>query len=185
LVALDGGRVTLGRDAENTVALTRDDTVSGLHAVLECYPSGWSVRDLGSTNGTFVNNARVAVEHRLRNGDEIRIGDSRLVFRLRDVRPGTLTASADPPPSITPREHDVLVALCRPLLSGDMFTQAASVATIADELVLTEAAVKFHLANLYRKFALDDAGDGGRRSRLANEALRRRALTLSDLRATT
>ena len=75
--------------------------------------------------------------------------------------------------------------LCRPLLGGDMFTEAATVATIAAELVVTEAAVKFHLGNLYDKFGIGDGGDGVRRSRLANEAIRRRALTLSDLRPPT
>jgi DNA-binding NarL/FixJ family response regulator len=64
-----------------------------------------------------------------------------------------------------------------------MFTEAATVANIAGQLVITEAAVKFHLANLYDKFDVHESGEGGRRSRLANEAIRRRALTLSELRA--
>jgi DNA-binding NarL/FixJ family response regulator len=185
LAPLDTDHVTVGRGAENTVSLSWDRTVSALHAVIERYASGWSVRDLGSTNGTFVNNSRLSAEHRLRNGDEIRFGSSRLVFRLRNAPASTVTAAAEPPPHITRREHEVLVALCRPLLAGDMFTEAATVATIAAELVVTEAAVKFHLGNLYDKFDISDGGDGVRRSRLANEAIRRRALTLSDLRPPT
>lgn len=181
LESLDGSHVTLGRGPENDVSLPWDRTVSVLHAALQRYPSGWSVRDLGSTNGTFVNNTRLTAEHRLRNGDEIRLGSSRLVFRLRNAQPSTATAASDPPPHITRREREVLVALCRPLREGDMFTEAATVASIASELVVTEAAVKFHLANLYDKFSIPDGGEG-RRSRLANEAIRRRALTLSDLR---
>ncbi len=184
LESLDGDHVTLGRGPENDVSLPWDRTVSVLHAVLRQYGSGWSVRDLGSTNGTFVNNAPVVTEHRLRNGDEIRLGSSRLVFRLRNAPPSTVTAASDPPPPVTRREHEVLVALCRPLLDGDMFTEAASVAVIAAQLVVTEAAVKFHLSNLYDKFGIHEGGDTGRRSRLANEAIRRRALTLSDLRTT-
>lgn len=184
LAPLDTDHVTIGRGPENTVSLSWDHTVSALHAVMERYPSGWSVRDLGSTNGTFVNNARLSAEHRLRNGDEIRFGSSRLVFRLRNAPPATVTAAADPPPHVTRREQEVLIALCRPLLGGDMFTEAATVATIAADLTLTEAAVKFHLGNLYGKFDIADGGEGARRSRLANEAIRRRALTLSDLRRT-
>ena len=183
LVDLEAGRATVGRGGENDVALPWDHTVSTLHAVLQRYPSGWSVRDLGSTNGTFVNNTRVTAEHRLRNGDEIAVGASRLVFRLRNAPPSTLTAGADPPPHVTRREREVLLALCEPLVDGDMFTEAATVASIAERLVVTEAAVKFHLGNLYDKFDVHDTGEGGRRSRLANEAIRRRALTLSDLRA--
>lgn len=182
LVDLEAGRATIGRGQANDVALPWDRTVSTLHAVLQRYPSGWSVRDLGSTNGTFVNNTRVTAEQRLRNGDEVTVGASRLVFRLRNAPPSTVTAGADPPPHVTRREREVLLALCEPLVEGDMFTEAATVASIAERLVVTEAAVKFHLSNLYDKFDLHDTGEGGRRSRLANEAIRRRALTLSELR---
>lgn len=182
LAPLDVDHVTIGRSTENIVPLPWDSTVSALHAVVERYASGWSVRDLGSTNGTFVNNVRLSAEHRLRNGDEVRFGSSRVVFRLRSAPASTVTAATEPPPHVTRREHEVLVALCRPLLGGDMFTEAATVAVIAADLVVTEAAVKFHLSNLYDKFDVADGGEGARRSRLANEAIRRRALTLSDLR---
>ena len=52
----------------------------------------------------------------------------------------------------------MLVALCRPLLDRDMFTEPASTRAIAEELVITQAAVKQHLANLYDKFGV--AADG-------------------------
>ena len=51
---------------------------------------------------------------------------------------------------------------------------------MAGELYVTEAAVKQHLQNLYDKFAIPTEGD--RRVRLANEALRRGAVTLAQLR---
>jgi DNA-binding NarL/FixJ family response regulator len=76
----------------------------------------------------------------------------------------------------------VLLALCRPLLNRDMFTEPASIRAIADELVITQAAVKQHLANLYDKFGVA-AGESHRRARLANDALRRGAVSLSQLRA--
>ena len=63
-----------------------------------------------------------------------------------------------------------------------MFTEPASTRAIADELVITQAAVKQHLANLYDKFGVP-AGDSHRRARLANEALRRGAVSLTQLRA--
>jgi len=86
------------------------------------------------------------------------------------------------PPSLTARERDVLVALCKPLLDRDMFTEPASTRAIAETLVITQAAVKQHLANLYDKFGVA-AEDTNRRSRLANEALRRGAISLAQLRA--
>ena len=76
----------------------------------------------------------------------------------------------------------MLVALCRPLLDRDMFTEPASTRAIADELIITRAAVKQHLTNLYDKFGVP-ATDSNRRARLANEALRRGAVTLAELRA--
>jgi len=50
---------------------------------------------------------------------------------------------------------------------------------------VSEAAVKFHLANLYDKFGLSEHQDGApsRRVTLAAEAIRRRAVTIADLRA--
>jgi DNA-binding transcriptional ArsR family regulator len=182
LVVLDDGRVTVGRDPSNDVALAWDATVSSMHAVLERYPAGWAIRDVGSSNGTFLNGERLLAEHRLRDRDEIRVGATRLVFRTRAASDLTETTRADGPPVLTPREKDVLVALCRPILgSSDAFSHPASVRQLAERLVVSEAAVKFHLANLYAKFGLEEAGDS-RRVRLANEAIRRRAVTLADLR---
>ena len=76
----------------------------------------------------------------------------------------------------------MLVAPCRPLLARDMVTEPASTRVIAEQLVITQAAVKQHLANLYDKFGVMH-GDAHRRSRLANEALRRGAVSLTELGA--
>ena len=51
---------------------------------------------------------------------------------------------------------------------------------MAHELFVTEAAIKQHLQNLYDKFAIPPEGE--RRVRLANEAIRRGAVTLAMLR---
>lgn len=182
LVVLGPERATVGRSPANAVALELDPAVSRLHSVIERFDAGWCLRDLGSSNGTFVNGERVLGERRLRGGDELRVGNSRLVFRLRGSSPGTATAAAEGPPRLTGREHDVLVALCRPIGTGDAFTAPATVRAVARELVVGEAAVKFHLANLYQKFAISHPGED-RRARLANEAIRRGAVHLADLRS--
>jgi len=64
----------VGRGAENAVRLDGDDFVSTRHAVLEPRPDGLWVEDVGSTNGTFVNGARVTTARLLRAGDVVRIG---------------------------------------------------------------------------------------------------------------
>ena len=180
LVALDKDKVTIGSHDSNDVVLSADRTVSRLHAVLEAFPAGWSVRDMGSRNGTFVNGQKLAGDRVLGPGDEVRIGRTRLVLRGGSQREHTATEAAQPPPTLTRRERDVLVALCRPVLSGDVFTEPASIRAMAAELVVSEAAVKQHLLNLYDKFAI--YGVDNRRLELANQAVRRGAVSIADLR---
>jgi FHA domain len=185
LITLSGQRVTIGKADTNLVSLEHDATVSRLHAVLENLGSAWSVRDLGSRNGTYLNGEKISAERVLRSGDELRIGTSRLIFwQVRQAGEAAAkdeTVSAEPaPPRLTRREHDVLVVLCRPLVSDNPFPGPASVRDMALELFVTEAAIKQHLQNLYDKFAIPPEGE--RRVRLANEAIRRGAVTLAMLR---
>ena len=81
-------RSTIGKAAENDVALADDATASRLHAVLERFAAGWCVTDLGSSNGTLVNGERIWASRRLRHGDEIRVGQTRLIFRDPLAAPG-------------------------------------------------------------------------------------------------
>ena len=76
------------------VQLTLDHyTVSRRHAELFCDPFGrWWIRDLGSTNGTLVNDERVN-EKVLKPGDRVGIGDYALEFQL-PARPGRATADS-------------------------------------------------------------------------------------------
>ncbi len=179
-VELAGARMTVGKGAGNDIVLD-DPTVSRLHASLEEFAEGWCVTDVGSSNGTYLNGERIWAQQRLRHGDEIRVGRSRLLFRSSADAAASRTEGEDAPPSLTARERDVLVVLCRPLLARDLFTEPASIKEIAAELVVSEAAVKQHLVNLFDKFEVADQL-AHRRTRLANEALRRGAVTLGDLR---
>ena len=183
LITLSGERVTVGKASTNLVSLEHDSTVSRLHAVLENLGFAWSVRDVGSRNGTYLNGEKISAERILRSGDELRVGKSRLIFwerREADDDSTISAAPAKPPPRLTRRELEVLVLLCRPLLSDDPFPEPASVRGMAHELFVTEAAIKHHLQNLYDKFAIPTAGE--RRVRLANEAIQRRAVTVAMLR---
>jgi len=139
------------------------------------------VRDLGSRNGTFVNGQRVWRERPLHPGDELRVGATRLVYRSDQPGGGQATQASEPPPQLTRREREVLLVLCRTVLGGAAFTEPASIREIADALVVTEAAVKQHLAHLYDKFGVQGGGER-RRVQLANEALRRGAVTMAGLR---
>jgi predicted component of type VI protein secretion system len=178
---LEGEQLSIGADPTNSLLLSGDRRVSRLHAVLERIGGRWCVRDLDSRNGTFVNGARVVSERPLRSGDEIRIGDTLILFQTDDVEAGPPTQEGREAPRVTERERDVLIALCRPLASGDVFTEPASIREMADALTVTESAIKQHLANLYDRFGIT-GDDGRRRVRLANEALHRGVVQLADLR---
>jgi hypothetical protein len=171
--------MTVGTLESNDVVVDADG-VSRVHAAFERFGDAWCVRDLGSRNGTFVNGGRIIGERALHSGDEIVLGRLRLLFH--GPGRGKETAAIAQPPPLTPRERDVLVALCRPLLTGDAFTEPASIRSIAAELVVSEAAVKQHLSRLYDKF--DVAQGEHRRVQLANAAVARGAVKLGDLRPT-
>lgn len=183
LVPLAGERLTVGRSVGNDIVLADDGQVSRVHAVLEQLGGSWSVRDVSSRNGTFINGSRVSGEARLGAGDELRIGRTRIVVRAdRTADDPGMTEAQAPPPQLTPRERDVLIALFTPMTGPEMFTEPASTRQIAQALWVSEAAVKQHLLRLYDKFAIGDDGER-RRTKLANEALRRGAITLAEVRA--
>src|SRR5262249_837390 len=169
--------MTVGTLESNDVVVDAEG-VSRVHAVLERVGHAWCVRDLGSRNGTFVNGGRIIGERALHSGDEIVLGRLRLLFH--GPTHGTATAAVAEAPRLTARERDVLLALCRPLLMGDAFTEPASIRAIAAELVVSEAAVKQHLSRLYGNFDVGTHGER-RRVQLANAAIARGAVTLGDL----
>lgn len=75
---LVGPDVALGRGLENTIVL-EDQRVSRSHARLILTSGHWTVRDEGSTNGTFVN-GRMVTQHALKNGDRLSLGGLELIF---------------------------------------------------------------------------------------------------------
>jgi hypothetical protein len=77
---VSGDVAVIGRSRECDVVVS-DPNVSRRHAELRHGPEGWSVADLGSTNGVKVNDHRVE-EAALRPGDRIRIGVTDLTFEL-------------------------------------------------------------------------------------------------------
>ena len=74
LLGMDSDAITVGRGADNDIALPFDPTVSRLHTVISRYRAGWCLRDVGSSNGTFLNGERLLREQLLHSGDEIRVG---------------------------------------------------------------------------------------------------------------
>ncbi|HVQ32199.1 MAG TPA: FHA domain-containing protein [Vicinamibacteria bacterium] len=75
---------SLGRARANDIAL-EDEAVSGQHCRVRPEEGGFVLHDLGSTNGTRVNERRVS-RHGLQDGDVIRVGDTSLRFKLTQGR---------------------------------------------------------------------------------------------------
>ena len=67
----------IGRSEDSKFCLPRDRFFSRHHCLLEIAPPQCFLRDLGSTNGTFVNGLKVETAH-LKNGDQIQGGETTL-----------------------------------------------------------------------------------------------------------
>lgn len=83
-IALLLDEVVIGRATTNAAwqILLQDPSVSRPHARMERVDGTWIIRDLGSANGTGVNNVPVSEKGRpLKDGDTITIGASKLIYR--------------------------------------------------------------------------------------------------------
>jgi len=79
LCTLEKGKTVLGRSAQADIPL-KDSGVSREHSEIKVDGDNVTIKDLGSTNGTFVNNKRIA-RHVLKDGDKIQIS-SATVFKF-------------------------------------------------------------------------------------------------------
>lgn len=82
MIRMDGSQVTVGRDAKNEIRIA-DYSVSRNHAELTRTAQGFMLRDLGSTNGTFVNEQRIE-SRLLRGGERLRFGSYIFKFLSAD-----------------------------------------------------------------------------------------------------
>jgi pSer/pThr/pTyr-binding forkhead associated (FHA) protein len=74
-----GGEMTIGRQSDRSISLSMDNTVSRQHARIADEGGRFVLYDLGSANGTYVNNSKVT-SHVLTNGDLIQIGSTKFRY---------------------------------------------------------------------------------------------------------
>jgi FHA domain len=184
---LDGDRLTVGRDPESDLELAWDPNVSRLHAVLERLAGSWTVSDEElSTNGTFVNEARVRARRRLHDRDILRFGGTAAIYRDPTAQPDETPRLAPSATieAVSPAQRRVLVALCAPLLQGgDPVKAPPSNQEIAEALNLSVESVRSHLRILFQIFDVPNLPQYRKRTELARRALTAGIITPRDLDA--
>lgn len=82
LYTLTDGAISVGREGTHAILLPGESTVSRNHAEIICSGQRVSVKDAGSTNGTFVNGVQVHDEVELKPGDMVQFGSVRFRFEV-------------------------------------------------------------------------------------------------------
>jgi len=123
---------TIGKAPHNDILLA-DPSVSGSHAMIRYDGERFTLGDLGSRNGTFINDARVTDPMPLQHGDLVRMGHCTLTFRLNSVsdtlsspRTVLLADEPPPPPVAPPAPQQITVtedALAKALVANGMVQQ--------------------------------------------------------------
>jgi hypothetical protein len=166
--------ITIGRRADNDIALTWDAEVSRVHAQLERVGGEWTLSDDGlSRNGTWVNGDRIHGRRRLHDGDRMCFGETPVTYRAPPDEDAESTVTvkvgvASIP--LTDVQRRVLIALCRPI-KASAYAPPATNREIAEALVLSVDAVKAHLRVLFQRFGLEELPQNRKRARLAGLAL--------------
>ena len=122
---------------------------------------------------------------RLQDGVVVSVGESILAFRAPRMGAGATTRAGNrlpARPDVTPAQHRVLVALCRPLLADPPMPLPASNREIAEELFLSEEAVRSHLKALFVRAGVGELAQGTKRFRLAEVALATGIVTRHDVK---
>ena len=112
-VVVEKSYAMLGRAPQADVRFGPDHDlpVSGRHAAVIFRDGDWILRDLASTNGTFVNGERIKGEHQLGDQDLIRLGDGGPMLRFGVIHDGWRPSGGQAPPAEPPvEEPDVSIA---------------------------------------------------------------------------
>jgi len=78
------GALLIGRSKDANIQIGYDDHCSRKHALLYWESNTFYIKDLDSTNGTFVNNARINGKFKLSKGDVVSLGSTQVLIGAED-----------------------------------------------------------------------------------------------------
>ncbi|HEY0391839.1 MAG TPA: FHA domain-containing protein [Solirubrobacterales bacterium] len=187
IVVVEAGisELWVGRAEAAGLRIEWDEEVSALHAQIKVVGEECTLLDDGlSRNGSFVGEERVHGRRRLRDGDTLRFGRTRVLYR----RPGEAAPEAtvvanevSSAATVSPGQRRVLVALCRPFKDSSTFATPPTNQAIAEELHLSVDAVKTHMRALFEKLGVEDLPQNRKRVALAEHAMKSGIVAPRDL----
>lgn len=187
IVVVEAGAAELwvGRGDAAGLRIDWDEEVSALHAQIEVVGDECTLLDDGlSRNGSFVGEERVHGRRRLRDGDTLRFGRTRVLYRRpSESAPEATVVAAEMPAAaaVSPGQRRVLVALCRPFKDGTNFATPPPNQAIAEELHLSVDAVKTHMRALFERLGVEDLPQNRKRVALVERALQSGIVAPRDL----
>lgn len=110
---MEQDEITIGRSEDNTIVLNIAE-VSRAHTAFIKVEEGYMIKDLGSTNGTFVDKKEIGDKYLLKPGDTVMLGDAIYMTYMAESDPEVTLVSSRPKETdskevtaVTPRSNDV------------------------------------------------------------------------------
>jgi DNA-binding CsgD family transcriptional regulator len=135
---------TAGRSDQNDIVLN-DPMASRVHAIFMRRGGVFLLEDLGSHNGTYVNDERLHAVRQLHHGERVGIGKSRILFEDPTQITDDVTQVSDAPAfagaTFTQRQIQVLRLMARGLSNKQ----------IGERLFVSERTVKAYVSSIFEK----------------------------------
>jgi NADPH-dependent 2,4-dienoyl-CoA reductase/sulfur reductase-like enzyme/pSer/pThr/pTyr-binding forkhead associated (FHA) protein len=152
--------MTVGRQ-KGAYLLIDNDSVSRRHAEISYANQQYVLCDLGSSNGTFVNEVRLEADnvYILKPDDRVRFGKMKFTFQVKGVRPAndSMTRLRDEPsPGIT-KSHDLTTGFYDPVAAGRVLPPSGQPILNADGSLLLPGAIQALPADIVATFKKEPA----------------------------
>jgi pSer/pThr/pTyr-binding forkhead associated (FHA) protein len=124
-VPLTGARLSIGRSSAAELCFPEDAGLSRQHFAFEPDGEEWTVQDLGSKNGTFVNNIQLKARLTLKPGDRVTAGHLSIVFAPEVGGPAMGVVVFEGGDNVSPTTSTVITSLEGALSNQTMAVEQA------------------------------------------------------------